>query len=444
MPATHTYIKREIHTYIPLISTPLATVHLAQKKPLPLLAAMSDFDVPMKRYRFRHQHVDGEKYTLHCPFSISDISPDALVPVRQRGGSRDNEISFPPARELRADTTRDRRHNMVSHARLLRNYGTGLGPRAPVWIISVDTHSNYAQVVSLTDGNIASVQVTDLLCRPDRENRREDGPVLTCVGPAYALGTNRKGGDILWQAVVEQKIDGTDTKTAILKKTDVDTQYLHVKKERCGELLNLRERAQWRAKQGVTMSMAAPLPSPSPSPTAFMPRSQWLETVTNPAEETYSYWCVAPSKSRPAGQNPTYISPAPEAPLARHLHLANSSLNSRSLPPLVVAAAAAAAPLAADHGTEDHRLGASRSFDDDRCFPVPSYPSPGEAFVTFDSLYSSGVADDLWANAGDDGPSSPLYYDDNDDDDDDVDRCPECGTIMTGGVCRADWCVTNN
>ena len=402
---------------------------------------MSDFDVPMKRYRFRHQHVDGEKYTLHCPFSISDMSSDTVVPVRQRGGTRDNEISFPRARELRPDTTRDRRHNMVSHARLLRSYGHGLGSRTPVWIISVDTPGNLAQVVSLTDGSVAMVHVVDLLCRPDRENRRDDGPVLTCVGPAYALGTNRKGGDILWQAVVEQKIDGTDTKTAILKKTDVDTQYLHVKKERCGELLNLRERAQWRAKQGVTMNMALPLPSPSPSPTAFMPRSQWLETVTNPAEETYSYWCVAPSRSRPAGQNPTYISPAPEAPLARHLHLANSSLNSRSLPPLVVDAAAAAAPLAADLGTEENRLGASRSFKRHRSVPVPSHPSPGGASVTFDSLYSSGVADDFWAYAGDDDPSSPLYCEV---DDDDADRCPECGTIMTGGVCRADWCVTNN
>ncbi len=248
----------------------------------------------MKRYRFRHQHVDGEKYTLHCPFSVSDMSSDTVVPVRQRGGTRDNEISFPRACELRPDTTRDRRHNMVSHARLLRSYGHGLGSKTPVWIISVDTPGNLAQVVSLTDGSVAMVHVVDLLCRPDRENRREDGPALTCVGPVYALGTNRKGGDILWQAVVEQKIDSTDNKTAILKKTDVDTQYLHVKKERCGELLNLRERAQWRAKQGVTMNIAVPLPSPPLSPTASMPRPPWLETVMNAAEETYS-WCVPPA-----------------------------------------------------------------------------------------------------------------------------------------------------
>ncbi len=28
--------------------------------------------------------------------------------------------------------------------------------------------------------------------------------------------------------------------------------------------------------------------------------------------------------------------------------------------------------------------------------------------------------------------------------DNNVSRCPDCGTIMRGGVCRADWCITNN
>ena len=64
---------------------------------------MADFDVPMKRYRFSHQHGYEETYTLHCPFSIANLALDAIFPVRQRGGIRDTEIFFPKVKDLCLD-----------------------------------------------------------------------------------------------------------------------------------------------------------------------------------------------------------------------------------------------------------------------------------------------------------------------------------------------------
>ncbi len=89
------------------------------------------------------------------------VAPDARVPVRQRGGTRDNEVSFPEVRDLCLDLTRDRRHNMASQARLLRSYEPKLGDRMHVWIVSLEMSENRAEVVSLTDGTVAMIQVID-------------------------------------------------------------------------------------------------------------------------------------------------------------------------------------------------------------------------------------------------------------------------------------------
>ncbi len=253
---------------------------------------MAYFEVPMRRYRFREHHVD-DNYTLHCPFSIVGMSPDTLVPVRQLGGTRDNEVFLCSVGDLREDKLRDRRHRMVSHARLLTTYGPGLGTGTPVWIASVSTTSpnhpgDHVWVVSLTHRSSAMVRVVDLSCRPERETRRENGLILTSVGPVFAKGTSRKSRDIFWQAVIEQRVDGTDARAMILKKSFVERHYLHVKRERCGELLNLRERLRWRSKRAAVMARGGRLPSVSSLTTALTPRSQWLSTVINPVEKTYS------------------------------------------------------------------------------------------------------------------------------------------------------------
>ncbi|KAH8882710.1 hypothetical protein GQ53DRAFT_811972 [Thozetella sp. PMI_491] len=400
---------------------------------------MSDFRVStVKRYRDCQRKDD--KYTLQCPVDISRLSPEARVPVRQRGGASDNFVFYIRAGDLEPDESRDRRHNMDAQGKLKRTYSEGLQDGTLVWIEGAyvaENGTHIARVVSLADFSRAEVEVSDLLCRPDRVSRDDGNIVVTLVGPTYADGTNRRGNELIRQVVIEQELDGPGTRVRAMKKSDLDDKYTHAKKDRCIDLLNMREAALRDAA-------------------SRRPRtSSWLATVTDmhPSEETRGYagnnpfvpyWCVRPSKlSRPARPNP-FSSPSPSLPgfKARpvpRLRLANLSVPSRSPSSPLVSPATAAAPAAAPGGARFAEL------------PVtPSTSAGGPSFAAYyadgaraamsncEDIISSGfqAARDLWAAPLGSGPS-PFWGDEEMDEE----RCPKCGSVLKpDGSCEADWC----
>jgi hypothetical protein len=231
----------------------------------PIDPSMSDFRVStLKRYRLLWK--TNDKYTLQCPFETTYLDPELEVPVRQRGGDNDNQVFFAKVKELEVDDSRDRRHNMDAQAKIKRTYGPGLLDGTLVWLVSAQISPEGEQkvgIVSLLDYRYYEVSVADVLCRPDRISRSNTDLVITLVGPTYADGTNRRGNQLICQNVIEQQLDTPGIRLIALKKSDVEDKYTHVKKDRCIDLLNMRERALRDAVQQRPRT------------------SSWLETVTD-------------------------------------------------------------------------------------------------------------------------------------------------------------------
>ncbi len=397
---------------------------------------MSDFRIPtLRRYRLRGARDD--KYTLQCPVDISQLEHDAEVPVRLRGGTRDNQVFFVKAKSLEPDESRDRRHNMDAQGKLKKEYSRGLQPGTLLWFVSAEAAENTVLVVSLDDGTYDYVNLVDVLCRPDRVARNNANLAVTLVGAAYSDRDgrkNRRGNELVCQKVIEQQLNGPGIQVLELKKSDVDDKYTHAKKDLCIDLLNMRERAVLDAAKSQQT------------------RSEFWVTVSSgqyPSVEDHSQvegnpfgsnWCVRPDKrSLLARPNPFFSPPQPLGFKARpvpRLQLANHAVNPRFLSPLVSPATAVAASAGAG------LVEALASSSSGGTFSVAYYVRDGGRTAGYGGLPSDDfqVVARLWVVPRGDRPV-PFWGDPEMDEE----RCPICGTLIkSDGRCEAIWCDGQN